>query len=818
MQDQAGPEWPRGNWREVDKVHERGTYKALAWLLERIRTVDDHFAEWQSVTLPEDAHNHLEERCERCAPTPPKIKWRKVGNKISAIEDTVGAGEYERSLKRRPTPFVTQLKLEQEGGMGTVRIGINVPSLLHRAVSRLPIIKGNGRLEKKPVLSWRLHTDFTPAATISFQRFNLQSNKTDEEHKDPPNFKMPLRPEQRRSLHWMLKQEELKDAEPFFEEEISEAIMAPLGWRAEGRARREVLIRGGVLADQVGYGKTAITLGLVDCTQTRIEKELTKKIEKDGEDFIKGKIPVKASLIIVPPHLTGQWASEVKKFTGKKFQIEVLSTATSLNTLTIEKVQDADLVIVASNLFSSAVYLDNLQTISGGGTLPTQDGRYFGARLDQVLDSLKAQVEVLRDDGSASLMKEVKAGRRRRKSRSILHFSVTNYANIVDEEEDAKAFAPTKRLKGKSYREATNGNAGKVDTKAEKEDAKVAKVTKALSSTKVSDGPTSSKKDFRVKNSTPNSQFLDAVVIPRKASSSKSMTSDDDAASSDAVKTEATSDESDVPKPKKRRAAAKKVAIVISDDEEEASDFEPEEEEVKPQRAAASSKRKRTGAQSTRPAKKARASSDEDFSAAAGSDSEAEAEESDAVATSEEDEKPTKKAKAKPAPKAKPSAKRKASTASSDEEMDVDESEPSAKKGGRKPKSDDDKPAKKQKRREDTDPWKLETSSVKKDWTQMRSPPLEMFHFARKVVDEYTYLEKKNHALVTRLTADRHWVLSGTPPTHDFAALKTIAAFMNIHLGVDDDGEGKLIVKKRQREQTSEQSLSVIRFNIDTKI
>jgi hypothetical protein len=175
-----------------------------------------------------------------------------------------------------------------------------------------------------------------------------------------------------------------------------------------------VLIRGGVLADQVGYGKTAITLALLDCTQKDIEKELKNKISRDGEDFIKGKIAVKASLIIVPPHLTGQWASEVKKFTGKKFQIEVLSTATSLNSLTIEKVQDADMVIVASNLFSSSVYLDNLQTLSGGGTLPVQDGRYFVARLDEVLESLKSQVETLRDQGSASLMKAVKTGRRKR--------------------------------------------------------------------------------------------------------------------------------------------------------------------------------------------------------------------------------------------------------------------------------------------------------------------------------------------------------------------------------------------------------------------
>jgi hypothetical protein len=94
---------------------------------------------------------------------------------------------------------------------------------------------------------------------------------------------------------------------------------------------------------------------------------------------------------------------------------------------------------------------------------------------------------------------------------------------------------------------------------------------------------------------------------------------------------------------------------------------------------------------------------------------------------------------------------------------------------------------------------------VRKNWEQLQAPPLEVFHWARKVIDEYTYLEDAPQLpLIARLTADRHWVLSGTPPIHDFSALKAIAAFMNVHLGVDDDGEGKSDrVKKRLREQTS---------------
>ena len=85
----------------------------------------------------------------------------------------------------------------------------------------------------------------------------------------------------------------------------------------------------------------------------------------------------------------------------------------------------------------------------------------------------------------------------------------------------------------------------------------------------------------------------------------------------------------------------------------------------------------------------------------------------------------------------------------------------------------------------------------------MKSPPLEMFHFERLVIDEYTYLNGKILSMVSKLTATRRWVLSGTPPIHDFASLKTIAAFLDIHLGVDDDGEGQSEqIKKRRREQT----------------
>lgn len=162
----------------------------------------------------------------------------------------------------------------------------------------------------------------------------------------------------------------------------------------------------------------------------------------------------------------------------------------------------------------------------------------------------------------------------------------------------------------------------------------------------------------------------------------------------------------------------------------------------------------------------------------------------------------------KAAPKRKVTKKSVKSSGEDTDSMDVDDppSSTASSKASKKRKAtaSDEKPAKKQKRREDTDPWKLETNAVKKDWTQTRAPPLEVFHFSRIVVDEYTYLSGKVHSMVTKLTGDRRWVLSGTPPIHDFGSVKTIAAHLNLHLGIDDDGEGKsAMIKKRIREQTS---------------
>jgi hypothetical protein len=336
----------------------------------------------------------------------------------------------------------------------------------------------------------------------------------------------------------------------------------------------------------------------------------------------------------------------------------------------------------------------------------------------------------------------------------------------------------SKRLKGKSYREAANAAESKREIPEEK------------------------------KISKPTPRLVMEVVIASKPSSPTS-----DAVSS-ATK-EVDSDESVSVRPKARRAA--KRVLVISDDEDD-SVVETNVEDDKATSSKSSKTMKKTVPKKRRLVKRGSPSSDYQGSSAEEEDSDVEM--ASNISDDEDmdipkNKKSSGKAKALPKPKTKKAANGKASSSKSEEseatgtdDMDVDLDGPATKvtkkTTKRKAGNDDERPAKKAKRA-DTDPWKLSSRPVQREWTEMQAPPFEIFHFARKVVDEYTYLDGKIHSLVTSLTAERQWVLSGTPPIHDFGALKTIAAFLDAHLGVDDDGEGTSAeVKKRRREQTGE--------------
>lgn len=381
--------WPRDSWYTVDSVNERATFQKISWLLQRIQNFHS-LEDWATVPFEHYAN------CVRCSPRPPDLLWTQSKKGIVAVEDPLQAGHYEHALKHRPTSFVTQLKLDTTSSTATVRLGVNVTSLLHRALSLLP----HKPQSETPRLSWRLTTGYVSPVRLEPPKFILGSNRSDQEHEQPPNFRIPLRPEQLRSLTWMMHQES-KGASSFMEEEVVEAILAPLGWRVEAKVQRPIRVSGGVLADEVGYGKTAITLGLIDASP-HADPGVTP------ERTSAGKIRAKATIVAVPAHLTRQWKAEIKKFLGGKYKAIVLETMTSLNQYTVEDILDADIILVASSLQKSEQYLARLAAFSTVGSFPTKDGRYFDAKLKQAHEGVQRQITILDAEGPSAMFSAIK--------------------------------------------------------------------------------------------------------------------------------------------------------------------------------------------------------------------------------------------------------------------------------------------------------------------------------------------------------------------------------------------------------------------------
>lgn len=341
-------------------------------------------------------------------------------------------------------------------------------------------------------------------------------------------------------------------------------------------------------------------------------------------------------------------------------------------------------------------------------------------------------------------------------------------------------------MKGKSYREAAEVlENNRTDEKPEPNKSAKRAAHQRLPSTNTNRSVKPSAKP------TPSGLIPEVVIRVASKSSKQTSPSTPDGAESEDNST----------RKRKRRASTKRL-IISSDDEDSGLEGDDRSTRNSGVSDVNSTKRRKTAK---------RKSSPSDYGGSSVEDEDRESDIAIASDFSDEEVKPAKGRKTKTIPKPKAAFRPKAnktsqveeSEATGNEDMDVDTSPKTGKKKQAKKIVNDGEQPKKKAKRADNDPWKLASRAVQNEWTYMQAPPFEMFHFSRVVVDEYTYLDGKIHALVTNLTSDRQWVLSGTPPIHDFGALKTIAAFLNIHLGIDDDGEGRSAeVKKRTREQT----------------
>jgi site-specific DNA-cytosine methylase/superfamily II DNA or RNA helicase len=389
-----------------------------AWVFEAIRRSLEN-GDWQALLL-----ENLTHACATCAPPRPQLRWKLADNALVPYEDSVSATDYERAIKSRPPIFLITSNTAPAPG---IEFGVNVASLAHRALARLP-----NALRDTASVKWRVETAgaFNTAATSpAFQLRPTPDVKVDfEQIKD---LSVTLFPKQKLSLAWMRKQE---DGVDFALEESEEAVLPVLGWRAVTRASAPIQVRGGICADHPGFGKTITSLALIHRQFLESEPAAIRTELRDQQnESSAGLLPSSATLIICPRSLTKQWVEEIRDKLRYKDGVILIDTIADLAKWTIHEIETAKIVVVNRLLFKNDNYAERLAAFAGVPGPGTSSGRAFGDWLHRAKSHVPEHLRLLRE-ASARTFRD----------------HVTNKYRTAVESEEFKTFVPSRRLRGKA--------------------------------------------------------------------------------------------------------------------------------------------------------------------------------------------------------------------------------------------------------------------------------------------------------------------------------------------------------------------------------
>jgi SNF2 family DNA or RNA helicase len=104
--------------------------------------------------------------------------------------------------------------------------------------------------------------------------------------------------------------------------------------------KNKIIFKGGGLFDEVGMGKTLQVITLININKTNYNSYIKNN-----------KLFSKATLIIVPNHLCGQWSREFQTHLIKPLNIIQLLTKKHYNKYTYYDIINADVIIISSNFF-----------------------------------------------------------------------------------------------------------------------------------------------------------------------------------------------------------------------------------------------------------------------------------------------------------------------------------------------------------------------------------------------------------------------------------------------------------------------------------
>lgn len=377
-------QWVRKSLTVLTLSSEVKFFKEFRWILERGLVVADHLqhnAKWNPTTAPKI-------QCPTCAPKAPKLMWAySQRNKQTPFEDPADGRDYERVLKARPRPVTIRYYINDKD-MILINVEVNPKTLCHRAWAQLAL---SGNTEDVKV-AWRVVTDDKTSNKCLLEPLTFLSSDNEIPAPPPPNVNMKKyspRPAQLKNLAWIIRQE--REPQPFLEEEVVEDRVTHINYRIEGKATREIFNGGGVLAHDVGFGKTLNILALIDCQSTWDER--------GAQASVPGRIPVKATVVFAPPHLVGQWEKEAKCFFPKLRNVLIIGNIFHLKARTIADYKNADIIIVNWRLVGMPSYLMLVAQFAGMVEPDTRaSARALRSWYATALGKIASHVELLKSD------------------------------------------------------------------------------------------------------------------------------------------------------------------------------------------------------------------------------------------------------------------------------------------------------------------------------------------------------------------------------------------------------------------------------------
>ena len=303
---------------------------------------------WMSIQQPDDVFFG---RCQRTIPPRPEERWiyddeRKEWVRTSEI---MASREYFSTLRSAPQCF--EFVADRKEGSLTVKCNPQVAA--HHAAFGLIEGRGEG-MERDVSLSFRL-LSISQQKDPVLRRFLLHNCRELDETSVELKGNFDLYERQKKALTKMLN---IEGGNVDFEEiEMSEQPMpGSTGWSLVAKAKRTSQLKGGVIADAIGSGKTVISIAII-----------LKGIAAARK---RSKYPRKSSatLVVVPPALISQWRDEVKKFTDELPNVLCIYDDSSLKSITVEMMLEADVVICPVDLLEAKNYMARVTRLATGST------------------------------------------------------------------------------------------------------------------------------------------------------------------------------------------------------------------------------------------------------------------------------------------------------------------------------------------------------------------------------------------------------------------------------------------------------------------